>query len=209
MGTPDHWHCLSAVYACEAGKDVYVEKPLANSIEECNVITRAAKRYNRIVQFGQQQRSGSHWKIVNNMIKDGRIGNLRKVNVWANFNYGIGHPIMPDEAIPKGVDFDFWLGFAGEKLFNPSRFHGNWRMFLDYGGGLLTDWGVHLLDMALWAKDVVNPLKTIMASGANFLFKNNAHETFDTMSVIFQMDDYIINWEIEVGMKLFRNRVMG
>lgn len=199
VATPDHWHCLPTVYACQAGKDVYVEKPMANSIEECNIMTKASNRYNRIVQVGQQQRSSTHWQRVNSMIKEGRIGKLRKVNIWANFNYGIGQPVQPDQPVPEKVDFDFWLGPAPQRTFNPTRFHGSWRMFWDYGGGLMTDWGVHLIDMAFWAKDVVTPPKTILASGGNFSFENFNHETFDTMSVIFKMDDYTVTWEHTAG----------
>jgi predicted dehydrogenase len=91
------------------------------------------------------------------MVKEGKIGKLRKVHAWANFNYAIGQPKVPDTAVPQGVDFDMWLGPAPKRSFNPARFHGSWRMFWDYGGGLMTDWGVHLLDMALWAKDYTEP----------------------------------------------------
>ena len=201
IGTPDHWHCLPMVHACEAGLDVYVEKPMANSIEECNLMVKAANRYNRVVQVGQQQRSGAHWNKINQMIKEGRIGKLRKTNVWGNFNYGIGQPIVPDTAVPAGVDFDMWLGPAPSRSFNPSRYHGSWRMFWDYGGGLVTDWGVHLLDMAFWAKDIVTPPQKILATGANLSFENHAHETFDTMSVIFEMDGYQVTWQHTAGIQ--------
>ena len=199
VGTPDHWHCLITVAACEAGKDVYVEKPMANSIGECNVMVGAARKYKRVVQVGQQQRSGKHWKDVMNRINSGKIGQLRKVQIWANFNYGVGRPVVPDSPVPEGVDFDMWLGPAPERTFNPSRFHGSWRMFWDYGGGLMTDWGVHLIDMALWAKDVEDfPIATV-STGGNFSHPDYAHETFDTMSVSWQMKDYAINWEHTAG----------
>lgn len=201
IGTPDHWHCLPMVNACEAGLDVYVEKPMANSIEECNLMVKAANRYNRIVQVGQQQRSGANWNAINQMIKSGRIGKLRKTNIWGNFNYGVGQPVVADTAVPAGVDFEMWLGPAPSRSFNASRFHGSWRMFWNYGGGLVTDWGVHLLDMALWAKDIQTPPRKIMASGANLSFKENAHETYDTMSVIFEMDDYQITWQHTAGIQ--------
>lgn len=199
IGTPDHWHCLTFVAACEAGKDVYVEKPLANSIAECDVMVRAARKYNRVVQVGQQQRSGAHWQSAMDFIKSGKIGQLRKVNVWANFNYGIGQPKAPDEPVPQGVDFDMWLGPAPQRSFNKTRFHGSWRMFWDYGGGLLTDWGVHLMDIALWAKDVTELPLAVSATGDNFSFPDHAHETFDTMSVSYQLPDYTINWEHTAG----------
>lgn len=202
IGTPDHWHALTMIAACEAGKDVYVEKPLANSIAECDAMVRAARTYNRVVQVGQQQRSGPHWIAAMDFIKSGKIGQLRKVNVWGNFNYGIGQPKAPDGPVPAGVDFDMWLGPAPQRPFNKTRFHGSWRMFWDYGGGLLTDWGVHLMDIALWAKDITQLPLSVSASGGNFSFPDHAHETFDTMSVCYQLPDYTINWEHTAGTQM-------
>ncbi|WP_228527836.1 Gfo/Idh/MocA family protein [Pararhodonellum marinum] len=201
IGTPDHWHCLQTVYACQAGKDVYVEKPLANTIEECNIMVEAVRRYNRVVQVGQQQRSSAVWTEAMRFIKSGKLGTLRKVNIWANFNYGIGSPKQPDAAVPQGVDFDFWLGPAPLRSFNPARFHGSWRHFWDYGGGLMTDWGVHLIDMALWAKDVTHAPTTVMAYGENLSFEDYARETYDTMSVIYPMEDYVITWQHAAGLQ--------
>ena len=199
IGTPDHWHCLIFVAACEAGKDIYVEKPLANSIAECDVMVKAARKYGRVVQVGQQQRSGTHWKNAMDYMNAGKIGDLRKVNVWGNFNYGIGQMKAPDEAVPAGVDFDRWLGPAPKRSFNKTRFHGSWRMFWDYGGGLVTDWGVHLLDMALWVKGSTQLPLAVTATGGNFSYPDHAHETFDTMNVSYQMEDYVINWEHTAG----------
>lgn len=199
IGTPDHWHCLPFIHACETGKDVYVEKPLANSIGECDLMVKATRKYNRVVQVGQQQRSGDHWMKAMEFIKAGKIGQLRKVQIWANFNYGIGQPKVEDSAVPAGVDFDMWLGPSPERTFNKSRFHGAWRMFWNYGGGLMSDWGVHLLDMALWAKDVKEAPLAVSAVGGNWAFPDNAHETFDTMSVNYQMKDFTISWEHTAG----------
>ena len=139
IGTPDHWHCLIMVLACQAGKDVYVEKPLANSIEECNLMLAAARKYNRVVQVGQQQRSGEVWNSAMAHIHSGGIGVIKRVNVWANFPYGMGASKVPNETIPKGLEYDFWLGPASKRTYNPNRVHGNWRHFWDYGGGLMTD----------------------------------------------------------------------
>jgi predicted dehydrogenase len=201
IGTPDHWHCLPFVYACQAGKDIYVEKPLANSIAECDIMVKAARKYNRVVQVGQQQRSGPHFKGAIDFIKAGKIGQLRKVNIWANFNYGIGQLKVSDEPVPAGVDFETWLGPAPQRTFNKARFHGSWRMFWDYGGGLMTDWGVHLIDMALWAKDITGLPLAVTATGGNFSFANHDHETFDTMNVSYQMKDFDINWENIAGIQ--------
>ncbi|HVG16351.1 MAG TPA: Gfo/Idh/MocA family oxidoreductase [Chitinophagaceae bacterium] len=199
IGTPDHWHCYQMIAACEAGKDVYVEKPLANSIRECDVMVAAVRKYNKIVQVGQQQRSGNHWQSAMEFIKSGQIGALRKTQAWGNFNYGVGQPKVADEQVPAGIDFDMWLGPAPERTFNRARFHGSWRMFWDYGGGLMTDWGVHLLDMALWAKDISTMPIAVAASGGNFSFADRARETFDTMSVNYQLPEYTISWEHVAG----------
>ncbi len=199
IGTPDHWHCLPTVLACEAGKDVYVEKPLANSIEECNVMVEATRYYKRIVQVGQQQRSSEVWKGVMDYIKSGEIGAVQKVDIWANFNYGLGPKKVPNGQPPAGVDWEMFLGPASDHSFNPSRYHGSWRFFWDYGGGLMTDWGVHLLDMALWAKDLDKPAGKVLAYGSQMNLPDRARETHDTMTAVFSYDDYIIQWEHNAG----------
>jgi predicted dehydrogenase len=118
-----------------------------------------------------------------------------------DFNYGIGQPKVSDEPVYAGVDYDMWLGPAPERSFNRNRFHGNWRMFWDYGGGLVTDWGVHLIDMALWVKNITHLPLAVTATGGNFSFPDHAHETFDTMSVSWQMKDYVITWEHTAGVQ--------
>jgi len=194
IGTPDHWHCLPAVEACQAGKDVYVEKPLANSIAECEVMLAAARKYNRVVQVGQQQRSGQHWQEVVAMVQSGKLGTIRKIKTWAYFDYGKGRPKVPDSPVPAGVDYDMWLGPAPKRPFNQNRFHGSWRMFWDQGGGLMTDWGVHLLDIPLWAMKVTAP-KSIMASGGIYAFGDNAIETADTQNVLYDFGNFTLEWD--------------
>lgn len=201
IGTPDHWHCLIMVEACQTGKDVYVEKPMSNSIGECNIMVKAAKKYNRIVQVGQQQRDNKVFIDVMGLIKSGEIGTLRKVNIWANFNYGLGSNPKPDGPVPEGVDYDFWLGPAPKRPFNPNRFHGSWRHYWDYGGGLMSDWGVHLLDMGLWAGDITDPPKKAITYAANLSKQKMDRETFDTMNVIFPKDNYVINFDLTAGIE--------
>jgi predicted dehydrogenase len=201
IGTPDHWHCLITVDACAAGKDIYVEKPMANTIAECNIMVKAQKRYNRIVQVGQQQRDGKIFKDCMGFIKNGEIGTLRKVNIWANFNYGLGTVPVPDGPVPAGVDYDFWLGPAPERPFNKARFHGSWRHYWDYGGGLMSDWGVHLVDMALWAGDIVEGPTSVMTFANNFSKQKMARETFDTMNIVFPKKDFVINYDLTAGIQ--------
>ena len=199
IGTPDHWHCLHLTAAIDADKDVYVEKPMANSIAEIEIMTKAANSSNRVVQVGQQQRSGTHWAEIMETIQSGRIGYLRKIKVWGNFRYGVGIPVVQDSNPPSHLDFDFWLGPAPLRSFNASRLHSKWRMFWDYGGGLLTDWGVHLMDMALWAKQVDYMPLSVSAVGGNYSFKEFAHETPDTLSVVYEMKDFVLTWDHTAG----------
>ncbi|MCY7358389.1 MAG: Gfo/Idh/MocA family oxidoreductase, partial [Rudanella sp.] len=132
IGTPDHWHCMAMIDAVSAGKHVYVEKPLANSIEECNLMLAAAKKYNKIVQVGQWQRSGSHYEKAIEYIRSGKLGNIRLVKVWAYQGWMNPVPVRPDSAPPAGVDYSMWLGPAPKRAFNPNRFHFNFRWFWDY-----------------------------------------------------------------------------
>lgn len=201
IGTPDHWHCLQFTDACSAGKSVYVEKPIANSIAECDTMISAARRYDTIVQVGQQQRSALHWNEMINYIRQGHLGTIGQVNVWANFNYAAIPIPVTDSPIPEGVDFDRWLGPARKVPFNTSRFNGLWRVFWDYGGGLLTDWGVHLLDMALWGMNVTGMPKQTVAIGGNYFYPRGGHETFDSLNVTYQFDDFVINWSNNAGIE--------
>lgn len=202
IGTPDHWHCRMAIDAMAAGKDVYVEKPLANTIAECDAMVAAAKRYGRVVQVGQQQRSGAIWHAMKKYLDSGKLGNISKVNVWANFNYAIIRSPKPDSAPPSHIDYDMWLGPAPERPYSETRYAGLWRMFWDYGGGLVTDWGVHLLDMALWGMNATTMPKRVMASGANLAYPDNAAETFDTLSVVWEYDNFILQWSNAAGAEL-------
>jgi hypothetical protein len=136
-----------------------------------------------------------------NLIKSGEIGTLRKVNIWANFNYGLGAKLVDDGAVPSGVDYDFWLGPAPKRPFNTARFHGSWRHFWDYGGGLMSDWGVHLIDMALWAGDITEGPKTVMTYAGNLSKQKMARETFDTMNVIYPKNDFVINYDLTAGIQ--------
>jgi len=194
IGTPDHWHCLPAVDACAAGKDVYVEKPLANSIAECQVMLKAARKHSRIVQVGQQQRSGQHWQDIVALVRSGKLGTIRKIKAWGYFPYGKGSPKVPDSPPPDGVDYNLWLGPSPEHPFNKNRFHGSWRHYWHHGGGLLTDWGVHLLDIPLWAMEVKFP-GSVMATGGIYAFPENAIETPDTLNVLYDYGSFTLEWD--------------
>lgn len=198
IGTPDHWHCLQMVYACEAGKDVYCEKPLANSIEECNVMIKAVKRYNKVVQVGQWQRSDPHWQDSVKYLRTGQIGRIRSVKTWAYIGFKGGVPVVPDEPVPAGVDYDMWLGPAPKKPFNMNRFHFTFRWYWDYAGGLMTDWGVHLLDYALFGMDQYVP-KSIMSTGGKYAYPDDAMQTPDTMMAVYDFGNFGLLWDHTIG----------
>ena len=195
IGTPDHWHALQTVYACQAGKDVYVEKPMANSVAELDLMVRAARHYGRVVQVGQQQRSGEHWQEVVDYVQSGKLGQVRQVKVWGHFDYGMGLPRVPDEAPPATFDYELYLGPARDQPYNPNRIHGGWRHQWSFGGGLLTDWGVHLLDVVLWAMEIDEAPKSVSAVGGIYAYPDRAIETPDTLSVIYELEDLTISWE--------------
>jgi len=176
-----------------------VEKPLANTIAECETMVAAAQRYGNVVQVGQQQRSGKLWKEMIAFLDSGALGRISRVNVWGNFSYAAIPQRVADSQPPEGVDFDFWLGPAPLRPFNANRFHGLWRMFWDYGGGLVTDWGVHLIDMALWGMHTTTLPDKTLASGGNFAVPEGMQETFDTLSVVWQFKDHIVTWENNIN----------
>lgn len=198
IGTPDHWHCMAMIDAVSAGKHVYVEKPLANSVEECNLMLAAARRYNKIVQVGQWQRSGSHYEKAIEYVRSGKLGNIRLVKVWAYQGWMNPVPVRPDSAPPTGVDYAMWLGPAPKRPFNPNRFHFNFRWFWDYAGGLMTDWGVHEIDIALYAMNAKAP-KSVMASGGKLAYPDDASETPDTLQAIYEYDGFNMLWEHATG----------
>jgi predicted dehydrogenase len=194
IGTPDHWHCIQMIDACAAGKDVYVEKPIANSIHEADLMVQAARQYGRIVQVGQWQRSDPHWISALEYLKTGTLGRIRQVKAWADVNYGRGFAVAPDSNPPPGVDYDRWLGPAPSRPFNRNRFHGSFRYFWDYAGGLMTDWGVHMIDMVLAGMNATAPL-SVSATGGKLAFPDNAAETPDTLTTVYEFSDFSFVWE--------------
>jgi predicted dehydrogenase len=199
VATPDHWHALITIMACQAGKDVYVEKPVANSIFEADQMVNAARRYNRVVQVGQWQRSGIHWQEMVDYIRSDKLGQISHVDVWRYGGNSV--PKVPDAPVPAGVNYDLWLGPAPLRPFNQNRFHYNFRWFWEYAGGKMTDWGVHLLDMAMWALKLDQP-DTVSATGGNLVYPNDAMETPDTLTVEYQFDQVVVVWQNNFGLQV-------
>jgi len=197
VGTPDHWHALQTIHACQANKDVYVEKPLANCIGEGRAMVDAARKYNRVVQMGTQWRTSKHWGEAVDYVHSGKLGKIRLVRCWCALAWfkSIGH--IDDSPVPPGVDYNMWLGPAPERPFNKARFHFNFRWFWDYSGGLMTDWGVHLLNIALWAMKAKTP-QQVSSVGGQFAFDDMA-ETPDTQCTIYDFKDFSLLWEHQAG----------
>ncbi len=201
IGTPDHWHPLIMLAAVESGKHVYCEKPMANSMGEADVMLAGARRYDKLVQIGQWQRSGPHWQQAIEYVRSGVLGNIRTVKTWAYQGWMKPIPVQADAPVPDGVDYDLWLGPAAARPFNPNRFHFNFRWFWDYAGGLMTDWGVHILDFALYGMNAGWP-KSVVAVGGKMAYPDDASETPDTLTAVFEYDDFIMTWEHATGIDL-------
>jgi predicted dehydrogenase len=208
VATPDHWHALPTIAAFQAGKDVYVEKPLATSIAEGRAMAAAARRHRRIAQMGAQRRSSPAYAEAVDLVRSGKLGKVGLVRAWAYLDWiqPIGSP--PDGSPPAGVDYDFWLGPAPQRPFNPNRFHFNFRWFWDYAGGLMTDWGVHLIQVLLWGMGSEFP-KAITSSGGKYVLQDNS-ETPDTQITVYEFPSYTMIWEHKVGVGLgLYNRPWG
>ncbi len=185
VASPDHWHGIHLITACEAGKDVYVEKPLSFSVAEGRAMVRATERHKRVVQVGTQQRSNQIYKDAIDYIRSGKLGRVSEVQTWNVYNAaGMGAP--PDGDPPAGVDYDAWLGPAPKRRFNPKRFHGSWRYFRDYGGGFVTDWNTHHQDIVHLALDTFSPRSVFMEGFvAN---SDDIRDMPDTAKVTFAYD---------------------
>jgi predicted dehydrogenase len=194
VATPDHWHALPTVMACEAGKDVYVEKPLSLTIGEGRVMVDVARRQKRVVQMGTQQRSAQHYADAVEYVKSGKLGTIRVVKAWAYQDWMGNVPKAPDSEPPSTVDYDFWLGPAPKRPFNKNRFHFNFRWYYDYSGGLMTDWGAHMIDVANWGMGVTAP-KAAVSVGGKFGFPDDAEETPDTQQALWEYDGFSLMWE--------------
>ena len=198
IATPDHWHAIPTVMACQAGKDVYVEKPLAKTIDEGRAMLTAAQKHNRVVQMGSQWRSCQHMIEAAEFVRSGKLGKLAMARGWAYLDWlpSVGKPA--DCLPPAGIDYDMWLGPAAQHTFNPNRFHFNFRWFWDYAGGLMTDWGVHLLNMIFMGTPAEWP-KSVVSSGGKYVLDDNS-ETPDSQVTTYEFPNYMLVWEHKAGL---------
>jgi len=182
VATNDHWHVLVTIHACQAGKDVYVEKPLGTSIGEGRAAVRAARKYQRIVQIGTQQHNWPHYAEAAKIVQSGQLGEISEVKVW-DYDYlypGMGNP--PDTDPPPELDWDFWLGPSPQVPYNPNRYAGHYWWF-DYAGSWPVDWGVHHYDIVHWYLGVQAPIAAT-ALGGFYCFEPTNTQWPDTFSGI-------------------------
>ena len=192
IATPDHWHALMTVLACEAGKDVYVEKPVSHTLAEGPAMMAAGRKHRRVIQAGLQQRSGAHFLSAIEYVQSGKLGSVHLAKAWTvHQRKAIG--FRKNAQVPAGVDYDLWLGPAADRPFNPNRFHYNWHWFWDYGAGELGNWGVHLLDVARWGLAVEFPTQ-VSAVGGKHHFHDD-QQTPDTLFVNYAYPGKTITWE--------------
>jgi predicted dehydrogenase len=199
IATPDHWHTHIALQACQAGKDVYVEKPLSQTISEGHLIRDAARKYNRVMQVGMQRRTIEHFISATDYVASGALGKVCLVKAWmCQVRATIGNP--PDQDPPRTVDYDAWLGPAPKRPFNRNRFHYTWRFFWDYGNSELGNQGVHMLDVALSGiqkmRKTEHCLPARIGGHGGIYWLQDAKEVPDTQVLTYDFGDLLLTWEL-------------
>lgn len=192
IATPDHWHAIATIMACQAGKDVYVEKPVSHNIWESRKMIEAARKYERVVQAGTQNRSAVYCHEAIAYVHSGALGDVHFVRVM---NSKLREPMKPtdDGPVPEGVDYDLWLGPAPMRSFNANHFHYSWHWFWNYGGGDLGNDGIHQIDLARWAIRKTYP-HAVVSTGATYGLRDG-RETPDTQTVAWEFDDVTLELE--------------
>ncbi len=192
IGTPDHWHALIFIAACEAGKDIYCEKPISHNLVEAKAMLAAARHFRRVVQIGTWQRSMKHFQDAIAFVRSGTLGTINLCRAWMCFyrpDIGRQTPQTP----PPGLDWDFWLGPSPVRPYQPNRCHENWRWFYETGGSLMTDWGVHMIDIVLLAMQESDPTFVVAAGGK--LATHDDRNTPDTLDVTYRFPKWLLTWE--------------
>ncbi|MDP7018245.1 MAG: Gfo/Idh/MocA family oxidoreductase [Pirellulaceae bacterium] len=193
VATPDHWHAPATILGCQAGKDVYVEKPCSHNVREGRLAVEAAREHKRIVQHGTQLRSTPHYARAWQLLKDGVIGKVLMVKAINNQRRG-RLPHRDDEPTPDAVDYNIWLGPAPMRPFNRNHFHGGWHWLWAYGTGDIGNDGVHQIDLGRWAAGLKAP-NAVSCSAAKLGSRGDAQETPDAMVVTWEYDDLLYVYE--------------
>ena len=186
IATPNHWHTLMTIWACQAGKDVYVEKPCSHNLFEARQVVAAARKYNRMVQQGSQIRSSAAVQEAIQKMRDGEFGDIYMARgLCFKWRATIGH--TPEEPVPAGVNYDLWTGPSPMHPFTKNRFHYNWHWFWDTGNGDIGNQGIHEMDIARWGLGVKYPTKAT-AIGGKFMFDDD-QETPNTLNAAFEFNE--------------------
>ena len=199
VGTPDHWHALNLIHACEAGKDVYCEKPISHNIVEAKAMVAAAKRFKRVVQVGTWQRSDREFTDSIAYIRAGKLGKITQCRAWIadGTRIGKGKP----GSVPANLDYEGWIGPAQMVPYQSNKVHWNWRWVMNTGGGLTTDWGVHMMDIALLgmsaSQDLVMPTE-VTAYGGQYAILDDDRDAPDVTEALlkFANPEFIMHWSV-------------
>lgn len=195
IATPDHWHGPLSIDACRAGKDVYVEKPHAHNIRESRQMVTAARRYNRVVQVGTQNRSAPYNQLALDYVRSGKLGRIALIKVY-NLEPGrafkLGEPGDP----PAGLDWDRWLGPAAERPWHQGLYKGGWHRFWDFSGGDMIDDGIHQMDLALMLMGDRSRPRVVSACGGKMAYPEADGETPDVQVVNYEFDDFVLTFEM-------------
>ena len=211
IATPNHWHSLMGIWACQAGKDVYVEKPCSHTYWEGKQLVAAARKYNRIVQHGTNSRSTVALREAMQKLREGVIGDVYMARgLCFKWRDTIGK--KADETAPAGVNYDLWLGPAPKRSFNPNRFHYNWHWNWDYGNGDIGNQGIHEMDICRWGLGVTLPTK-VSSMGGHFMFDDDQTTPNTQVSslefnkngkkalIVFEVRHWMSNNEAAIGQR--------
>ncbi|HVK05954.1 MAG TPA: Gfo/Idh/MocA family oxidoreductase [Armatimonadaceae bacterium] len=204
VATPDHWHALPTIYACQAGKDVHCEKPISHNIMEGRAMVNAAQRNKRVVQVNTWQRSGQHFIDAINYVRSGKLGKINVCRAWkvqdpkaATMGNQTTKPVPPE------LNYDLWVGPAAWEPYQENRCHYNFRWYFNYAGGMTGDWGVHMIDVVLlgMSKDnnLVMPTRVASYGGKLYTGADDDRTAPDTQIAIYEFPGWMMQWEVHVG----------
>lgn len=195
IATPNHWHALATIWACQAGKDVYVEKPASHNIWEGQRMVDAARKYQRMVQIGMQAHSIEHYRRGIDLVHQGAIGKVYMAKgLCFKRRRSIGR--QPDGPVPEGVDYDLWVGPAQKRPFNPNRFHYNWHWFWNTGNGDIGNQGIHEMDIARWGLNKKEVAPRVFCTGAKYIYDDDQETPNTQISILRYPDGSQIIFEV-------------
>jgi predicted dehydrogenase len=194
IDTPDHWHALPMIAACEAGADIYVQKPISVDVVEGQAMVAAARKHNRVVQVGTQRRSTPHLiDAIEKVIKPGKLGKIGLVEIYCYYHMR-ARENPPDTAPPEGLDYEMWTGPAPLRPYNPLVHPRRWRAFMEYGNGIMGDMCIHMLDMVRWMLGLGWP-KEISSSGGILIDPRSKANIADTQTATFNFPEFPVVWQ--------------